>query len=95
MASDGDITGASDMEETGRSLFPVGMTSPDKAGFRLPIAEIIPEEHHEETRNPRLINGPPPTAEDYEDDLAIVVVGSTSSAENAGEGRVFPLDDGR
>jgi len=81
------------IEETGRSLFPVGTTSDKKADFRLPIAEIIPEELLDESRVPRLINGPPPT--ENEDDLAIVIVGSANTESNSEEGRSLPLDNGR
>lgn len=81
------------IEETGRSLFPVGTTSDKKADFRLPIAEIIPEELLDESRVPRLINGPPPT--ENEDDLAIVIVGSANTESDSEEGRSLPLDNGR
>ena len=81
------------IEGTGRNLFPIGTPSDKVADFRLPIAEIVPEELIDEARLPRLINGPPPT--ENEDDLAVVIVGSTNTEIDSEEGRSLPLDEGR
>ena len=81
------------VEGTGRNLFPIGTNSDKIADFRLPIAEIVPKELIDEARLPRLINGPPPT--ENEDDLAVVIVGSTNDESDSEEGRSLPLDDGR
>ena len=90
-ATDGDTA---DIESTGRNFFPYDTSAADEAGFRLPVAELASAQQFGETRNPRLINGPPPAEEEgEEEDLAIVIVGNDNS--NNGEGRILPLDDGR